>query len=151
MRRLLIAVGLQKSKLEECGRDGKKIVEWVGAHQSEYDGIIAVVRKDLARDNFDKMNDEIENRETEYFEFLVDTIIEVPGYDIDCKHFTKDAEYHIVGISTSASILCMAMSMFSNGFNIKVLVDRCTDRKGKNLHKNAVEIMKAYMPISVVD
>lgn len=151
MRRVLIAIGLQKGKLAECGRKGKKIIEWVGAHQSEYDSIIAIVRKDLVRDNFDKMKDKIQNKEVEYFEFPVDKVIEVPGYDIDCKVFAKDIQYDIVGISTSASVLCMAMSMFSNGLNIRVLTKYCCDRKSDKLHKMAVEIMKAYMPISVVE
>ena len=85
MRRILVTIGLQKGKLEACGYKGKKIIEWVGAHQSEYDSIIAIVRKDMVRDNFDKIGDKIQNKEVEYFEFPVDTVIEVPGYDVDCK------------------------------------------------------------------
>lgn len=150
MQKILVCIGLQKTKLAECGKEGKKIIEWIGTHQSEYDGIIAIARKDLMRDNFDRMDDKIQNREVEYYDFPVDTHIEVPGYDVDCKHFNKMNEYHLIGISTSASVLCMAMSLFSNGFNIKVLTKQCCDRKSDKLHQAAIDIMKAYMPIAVI-
>ena len=145
MNKFLVVVGLQPEKIAEI-RCGEKLVKWVLNHQSEYTATIAIVRKDLCRDNFNRMGDTIGNKEASNLPYPADTIMEVPGYDVDCNVFRRDAEYHIMGISTGASVICTAMSMFSAGINIKILGDLCADRKG--MHDHAIKIMKAYMPIA---
>lgn len=150
MLHCLVVVGLQKEKLAQCGRDGQRLLEWVQARRDSYDMVISIVRKDLVYDNFNRMGDEIANREDTILPYATDQLIEVPGYDVDCRNFRKDMEYDIVGISTAASVLCISMSMFSAGMKIHILTDRCIDRKGKKIHNAAIEIMKAYMPIAVV-
>lgn len=150
MQRCLVVIGVQNEKLVQCGRDGQKLVSWIQARRDSYDMTISIVRKDLVYDNFNKMGDEIANKSETILPYATDQLIEVPGYDVDCSKFRKDIEYDIVGISTAASVLCIAMSMFSAGLKIHVLTDRCLDRKGKKTHNAAVDIMKAYMPIAVV-
>lgn len=150
MQRCLVVIGCQKEKLMQCGRDGQKLVTWIQARSDQYDSVISIVRKDLQYDNFNKMGDEIANKDDTILGYATDTLIEVPGYDVDCSKFRRDMEYDIVGISTAASVLCIAMSMFSNGLKVHVLTDHCLDRKSKKLHNAAIEIMKAYMPIAVV-
>lgn len=147
MQKQLVVVGLQPEKIQKC-KGADKLVDWVQAHKDDYDSVIAVVRKDLKTDNFNRMHDDIANKEMVVLPYATDNIILVPGYDIDCSHFRTDPgiEYHIMGISTAASVMCVAMSMFSHGCSIKVLEKLCMDRKG--LHNEAIKIMKAYMPIA---
>lgn len=85
-----------------------------------------------------------------YLDYESTNVIEVSGYDVDCSLFRKDAQYDIIGISTAASVLCISMSMYSCGLNIRVLGKYCRDRKSNSLEKYAFEIMKAYMPGCIV-
>lgn len=147
MQRYLIAVGAQPEKVKLCGRDGKKLIEWIQARSGDYDRVISVVRKDLKYDNFNKMGDSIANKDDVRLDYMSHQVIVVPGYGVDCSNFPPNVEYDIVGISTAASVLCIAMSMFSAGLKIHVLENRCIDRKGKKTHEAAITIMKAYMPI----
>lgn len=145
--RFLVVIGCQKEKLDQIDKKNKNmILDYINANSDQYTGVISIVRKPTnGDDNFRKYADAMSNNEV-YLEYQSDNIIIVPGYDVDCNMFRKDAEYHIIGISTSASVLCISMSMFSVGLNIKVLEKYCEDRKGKDLEKYAFAIMKAYMP-----
>jgi hypothetical protein len=96
-------------------------------------------------DNF-RYSGETMNAGDVYLDYESDNVILVPGYDVDCSLFRKDVDYDIIGISTSASVLCIAMSMYSVGLHINVLEQYCEDRKSKKLEDYAFAIMKAYMP-----
>lgn len=146
MEKILVVVGVQPEKVAECGRKGKKIVDWVINHQDNYDATLAIVRKALGNANFERSGDKIANNNISILGYPADNIIEVAGYDLDVNAFRKDAEYHIIGISTAASVLCIAMSMYSAGLKVSVLEDCCLDRKSDSLHKYAIKIMEAYMP-----
>ena len=146
--RYLMVIGCQKTKLAAIGKkNADKLKTWIAAHQDEYDRIIAVNRCDLLKDNFNRMGDTIATNEVEQYEFRVDQVMEVPGYDIDCTKLPTNVEYYIVGISTAASVLCAALSMFSANCRIHILKDHCYDRMG--LNKEAIKIMETYMPGSV--
>lgn len=147
MNRFLVVVGVQPEKIKLV-KGGDKLVKWIQTHQQNFDSTIAVVRKDQNNRNFAKADDTIANKLISNLDYSADTIIEVGGYDLDCKQFRKDAEYIIVGISTGSAVLTSAMSMYSEGLNVKVVKDLCLDRKG--LHKEAIKIMEAYMPGCVI-
>lgn len=147
MTKVLVVIGLQPEKVK-CIRGGDKLVHWVRAHQKEYDVTMSVVRKDLGvnSQNFKRDRDKIGNQEMSLLNYESDQIIEVPGFDLDCSQFRTDAGicYYLMGISTGASILSTAFSMYSHGCNIKIMEKLCRDRKG--MHREAIKIMKAYMP-----
>lgn len=146
MQKILIVVGCQRDKLEKIDRGSRnKILDFIHSTQHTYDGTIAVVRNSNMSDadNFRRKKDTIGDDRPELIEFSADNIIEVSGYDLDCKVFRKDAEYHIIGVSTGAAVLCTAMSMYSAGLRVTVLSKYCADRKG--MHKEAIAIMNAYM------
>lgn len=151
MKRCLVVIGCQREKLEQVGRDGKKLITWIQANRDKYDLTISIVRKDLVYDNFNKMGDEVGTKDPTVLDYASDQVIEVPGFDVNCSQFNRAYEYDIVGISTAASVLCIAMSMFSSGLKLHILTDHCIDRKGDKYHDMAVKIMKAYMPIAVED
>lgn len=152
MDKYLIAIGCQKEKLQLIDKRVRhNILDYLNAHGHDYDGVIAIVRKATdGDDNFQKNNDLDVSNSMTYLGYEASNIIEVPGYDVDCRMFRKDAEYHLMGVSTSASVLCIAMSMYSCGLRIKVLKDLCEDRKGKKLEDMAFQIMNAYMPGVVI-
>lgn len=145
--RFLVVIGCQKEKLAQIDkRTRNQILDFINSESHNYTGVISIVRKPMNGDtNFQRSGNTMDDTAT-YLDYESTNVIEVPGYDVDCSLFRKDAQYDIIGISTSASVLCIAMSMYSCGLNIRVLEDYCEDRKGKNLEKYAFEIMKAYMP-----
>lgn len=145
--RFLVVIGCQKEKLAQIDkRIRNQILDFINSESHNYTGVISIVRKPMNGDtNFQRSGNTMDDTAT-YLDYESTNVIEVPGYDVDCSLFRKDAQYDIIGISTSASVLCIAMSMYSCGLNIRVLEDYCEDRKGKNLEKYAFEIMKAYMP-----
>ena len=147
MNKFLVVVGVQPEKIKLV-RGGDKLVKWIQTHQQNFDGTIAVVRKDQNNRNFEKAGDTIMNKLISNLDYSADTIIEVGGYDLDCKQFRRDAEYTVMGISSGASVLTTAMSMYSAGLNIKIVESLCLDRKG--LQKEAFKIMKAYMPGCII-
>lgn len=145
--RFLVVIGCQKEKLAQIDkRTRNQILDFINSESHNYTGVISIVRKPMNGDsNFRRSGNVMDDMAT-YLDYESTNVIEVPGYDVDCSLFRKDAQYDIIGISTSASVLCIAMSMYSCGLNIRVLEKYCEDRKGKNLEKYAFEIMKAYMP-----
>lgn len=145
--RFLIVVGCQKEKLAQIDKKSRnQILDFINSEGHTYTGVISIVRKPMNGDtNFQRSGNTMDSTMT-YLDYESTNVIEVPGYDVDCSIFRKDAHYDVIGISTSASVLCIAMSMYSCGLNINVLGKYCNDRKGKNLEKCAFEIMKAYMP-----
>lgn len=144
----LVVVGCQKRKLESIDKKvARSITDYILCHQYEYTGIISVIRKPMKGDkNFRRAGDDIAIDTKEYLDYPSSDIIEVPGYSIDCAQFRKDAKYDIIGVSTSSSVLCVAMNMYSCGLDISVLEKYCEDRKGKKLEAYAFSIMDAYMP-----
>lgn len=145
--RFLVVIGCQKEKLAQIDKRIRNwILDFINSESHNYTGVISIVRKPMNGDaNFQRSGNTMDDTAT-YLDYESTNVIEVPGYSVDCSLFRKDAQYDIIGISTSASVLCIAMSMYSCGLNIRVLEDYCEDRKGKNLEKYAFEIMKAYMP-----
>lgn len=152
MDRCLVVVGCQREKLDAIDKKVKKqILDFINSNAHTYDSVISIVRKRMNGDrNFQKSGDQIATDATTYLDYESSSVIEVPGYDVDCTHFRRDIQYDIIGISTSASVLCIAMSMYSCGLQIRVLEKYCEDRKGKKLEDHAFEIMRAYMPGCVV-
>lgn len=150
MQKFLVVVGCQEDKLDCISKSDKnRILDYISSHQHIYDGTLAIVRGNVhGNRNFKKKGDTIGANGMHLLDFSADDIIEVSGYDIDCKLFRRDVEYHIIGISTAASVLCCALSMYSAGFEVKVLSKYCADRKG--MHDKAIQIMKAYMEGCVV-
>lgn len=150
--RFLVVVGCQKEKLELIDKKVKRqILDFINSSAGSYTGVISIVRKKMNGDrNFRRAGDDIISDTTTYLDYESSSVIEVPGYDVDCSMFRRDAHYDIIGISTSASVLCIAMSMYSCGLDINVLEDYCEDRKGKRLENYAFEIMRAYMPGCVI-
>lgn len=143
MRKVLIVVGYQEEKLQFIGKKRQKLEDWIVANQGDYDYTISIVR-DAGNRNMRKSGTEIINSDTKnYYPFSVEEEIIVTGYDIDTSIFDINTEYHIVGVSTGASVLCIAMSMYSEGLNVRVLENYCFDRMG--LHKEAIKLMSAYM------
>ena len=150
MQKFLIAVGCQPSKLSYLSKGEKrKLIDYLNTAKAKYDAVISVIRvNDIDSRNFTSKGDNIGDVSLNLLEYESDDVMEVSGYDLDCKLFRKDAEYDIIGLSTGASVLCIAMSMYSRGLKIRVLKDYCYDRKG--LQKQALQIMDSYMEGVVV-
>ena len=145
--RFLVVVGCQKEKLNQIDKKARnQILDFINSEGHSYTGVISIVRKPMNGDtNFQRSGETMDSTNT-YLDYESTNIIEVSGYDVDCSLFRKDAQYDIIGISTAASVLCISMSMYSCGLNIRVLGEYCKDRKSNSLEKYAFEIMKAYMP-----
>lgn len=157
MERILIVIGCQQSKLELAGKKyEKKLMEYIASNRGNYRNIIGIVRDSnfnpSASKNFLKDKDSIGNVGMNLLPFEVDEYIAVPGYDLDVSKFRRDGhiQYDIIGLSTGASVITAAMSMYSNGMNVRVLKDLCMDRKGDNCHDAAILLMKNYMPGCVI-
>lgn len=150
--RFLVVIGCQKEKLDLIDKKVRRqILDFINTEGHSYTGIISIVRKKMNGDrNFRRAGDNIISDSNTYLDYESQTVIEVPGYDVDCSTFRRDVHYDIIGISTSASVLCIAMSMYSCGLDVSVLEKYCEDRKGKKLEDYAFEIMRAYMPGCVV-
>ncbi len=148
MNKFLIVIGCQKEKLDQIDKKIRRnMLDYINSHGHDYDGVISIIRKQMnGDDNFQKMKDNVATDDRSYLDYESTNVIEVPGYDVDCSLFRRDATYDIMGISTSASVLCIAMSMFSCGLRIRVLKELCEDRKSKKLEEYAFSIMEAYMP-----
>lgn len=145
--RFLVVVGCQKEKLNQIDKKARnQILDFINSEGHSYTDVISIVRKPINGDtNFQRSGETMDSTNT-YLDYESTNIIEVSGYDVDCSLFRKDAQYDIIGISTAASVLCISMSMYSCGLNIRVLGKYCRDRKSNSLEKYAFEIMKAYMP-----
>lgn len=145
--RFLVVVGCQKEKLNQIDKKARnQILDFINSEGHSYTGVISIVRKPMNGDtNFQRSGETMDSTNT-YLDYESTNVIEVSGYDVDCSLFRKDAQYDIIGISTAASVLCISMSMYSCGLNIRVLGKYCKDRKSNSLEKYAFEIMKAYMP-----
>lgn len=145
--RFLVVVGCQKEKLNQIDKKARnQILDFINSEGHSYTGVISIVRKPMNGDtNFQRSGETMDSTNT-YLDYESTDVIEVSGYDVDCSLFRKDAQYDVIGISTAASVLCISMSMYSCGLNIRVLGKYCRDRKSNSLEKYAFEIMKAYMP-----
>lgn len=145
--RFLVVVGCQKEKLNQIDKKARnQILDFINSEGHSYTGVISIVRKPMNGDtNFQRSGETMDSTNT-YLDYESTNVIEVSGYDVDCSLFRKDAQYDVIGISTAASVLCISMSMYSCGLNIRVLEKYCRDRKSNSLEKYAFEIMKAYMP-----
>lgn len=145
--RFLVVVGCQKEKLNQIDKKARNLIlDFINSEGHSYTGVISIVRKPMNGDtNFQRSGETMDSTNT-YLDYESTNVIEVSGYDVDCSLFRKDAQYDIIGISTAASVLCISMSMYSCGLNIRVLGKYCRDRKSNSLEKYAFEIMKAYMP-----
>lgn len=152
MDRCLVVIGCQKEKLELIDKKIKQnILDYINTSRGQYQAIISIVRQQMNGDrNFRRSGDMVVGNGPVYLDYESDNVIVVPGYDVDCSTFRKDMQYDIIGISTSASVLCIAMSMYSCGLDVRVLEPYCEDRKGKDLEKYAFAIMNAYMPGCIV-
>lgn len=145
--RFLVVVGCQKEKLDQIDKKSRNmILDFINSNGHTYNGVISIVRKPIDGDANFKRSGEVMSSNNTYLDYESTNVIEVSGYDVDCSLFRKDAQYDIIGISTAASVLCVSMSMYSCGLNIRVLGKYCKDRKSNSLEKYAFEIMKAYMP-----
>lgn len=144
--RFLVVIGCQREKLDQIGRGNKrKLLDYVQSSSHTYTGVISILRKKMeGDDNFRRARDLVATDTVDYLEYQSDNVLLVPGYDVDVTVFRKDAHYDIVGISTAASVMCTALSMYSQGLEISILKDYCFDRKG--LDKEAHKIFKTYMP-----
>ena len=145
--RFLVVVGCQKEKLDQIDKKSRNmILDFINSNGHGYTGVISIVRKPMNGDtNFQRSGETMSSNNT-YLDYESTNVIEVSGYDVDCSLFRKDAQYDIIGISTAASVLCISMSMYSCGLNVRVLGKYCKDRKSNSLEKYAFEIMEAYMP-----
>lgn len=145
--RFLVVVGCQKEKLDQIDKKSRNmILDFINSNGHGYTGVISIVRKPMNGDtNFQRSGETMSSNNT-YLDYESTNVIEVSGYDVDCSLFRKDAQYDVIGISTAASVLCISMSMYSCGLNVRVLGKYCKDRKSNSLEKYAFEIMKAYMP-----
>lgn len=145
--RFLVVVGCQKEKLNQIDKKARnQILDFINSEGHSYTGVISIVRKPMNGDtNFQRSGETMDSTNT-CLDYESTNVIEVSGYDVDCSLFRKDAQYDVIGISTAASVLCISMSMYSCGLNIRVLGKYCRDRKSNSLEKYAFEIMKAYMP-----
>lgn len=145
--RFLVVVGCQKEKLDQIDKKSRNmILDFINSNGHGYTGVISIVRKPMTGDtNFQRSGETMSSNNT-YLDYESTNVIEVSGYDVDCSLFRKDAQYDVIGISTAASVLCISMSMYSCGLNVRVLGKYCKDRKSNSLEKYAFEIMKTYMP-----
>ena len=148
MDNFLIVIGCQHEKLELINKKvARSILDFINSNAHNYTGVISIVRKQMNGDrNFQKSGDVVATSGSTYLDYESNNVIEVPGYDVDCSLFRRDAHYDIIGISTAASVLCISMSMYSCGLDVTVLKDYCEDRKGKKYEEEAFHIMEAYMP-----
>lgn len=149
--RILIVVGCQKEKLDQINKRKRgAIIDFINAHSVEYNAVVSIIRKPCNGDrNFQASGNTMSSTNT-YLDYESTNIIEVPGYDVDCSMFRADVHYDVIGISTSSSVLCVAMSMYSRGLDVNVLAPYCEDRKSKHLEKYAFEIMDTWMPGCVI-
>lgn len=145
--RHLIVIGCQEDKLNQIDKKSRSsILDFINGNKHEYTSVISIIRRPMTGDvNFRASGNTMGHGDV-YLDYESDMTIEVPGYDVDTKQFRRDCEYDIIGISTAASVLCIAMSLYSAGMKINVLSKYCKDRKGDHLEKCAYEIMDAYMP-----
>lgn len=152
MDKYLVVIGCTKEKLNAIDKKvARSILDYINGNADSYAGIISIVRKKMNGDrNFRRTGDSIATDTPTYLDYPSNNVIEVPGYDVDCGMFRRDAHYDIIGISTSASVMCISMSMYSCGLDISVLEPYCEDRKGKKLEDAAFMIMREYMPGCVV-
>lgn len=151
MNRVLLVIGYQQSKLQFLKKKERiKLEEFLLKNYEAYDGVISIIRDKSDAQGMMKHKElqEAAQDSEAYYPIPIGKTVTVAGYDIDTTGMRKDTIYDIVGVSTAASILCMAMSLFSAGYRIRVLSDFCFDRKG--LHDEAIAIMTEYMPGSVV-
>lgn len=149
MDNFLVVVGCQREKLERIDKKvARNIIDFINSNAHRYSGgVISIVRKSMNGDrNFKRDGSTVVQDVATYLSYESDSVIEVPGYDVDCTLFRRDAHYDIIGISTAASVLCIAMSMYSCGLDISVLKNYCADGQGKKLEDCAFTIMEAYMP-----
>ena len=154
MNKNLIAVGIQSGKMELFDRrTQRKIMTFLDeAANGKFDSVTAIIRTQRSKDGYlsAMANDGIAADANEVIPYEATQVICVPGFDVDATQFRLGEKYYIMGISTSASVLCIALSMFSAGLDVYVIEDMCRDRKGDKYHKYAIEILKAYMPGRVV-
>ena len=143
----LIVVGCQEEKLNQIDKKTKeRILDYINGNGHEYKSVISVIRRPMTGDANFRASQNTMSHEDVYLDYESDLTIEVPGYNVDTKLFRRDCEYDIIGISTAASVLCIAMSLYSAGMKINVLSKYCADRKGKYLEEYAYGIIQAYMP-----
>lgn len=149
--KVLLVIGCQKEKLEQVDKKFRNnIIDFINSSVSDYRSIVSIVRKPTNGDTNFRRSENVMSSDNVYLDYPSDNIIVVPGYDVDCSQFRKDIHYDLIGISTSASVLTIAMAMYSCGLDINVLAPYVEDRKGKDLEKAAFQIMDAYMPDVVI-
>ena len=146
MKTCLVICGVEDEKVEKCGRAGRKLEEWVCANIDKYDHSMAIIRVAGNR-NFNRGQKEFVD-DNANIKYNPGSLYLVQGYDLDVANMPRDFEYHICGISTAATVMSIALSMYSVGLNIRILEDKCLDRLG--FHKEAIKIMRAYMPECVI-
>lgn len=144
MDKILIAVGYSKNKLQKAGvRFVKKTYDYIMSSIDRYTAIYNIVRKSNQFGNIAK-NDSLELCDDFVYDIPFTKVIEVNGYDLNISQWSKQFEYDIIGISTAASVLSIALSLYSEDMKVNILSEYCYDRMG--LEKEAKKICDAYMP-----
>ena len=153
MQKCLVIVGCQSEKLAKINKkDAKEIMHYIHTASHTYETTIAIVRKDvrgsrnLLSEDSKRAGNDIVGSSPVMLDYEVSNLIVTPGYDVDVTAFRNDIEYDIIGVSTAAAVLSVAMSLYSRGCKINVLKDYVADRKGPGLQKAAFLIMENYMP-----
>ena len=134
MQRFLLAIGCSTEKLNLIDKKmRRRLYDFLNTRAyTDYNRVISVVRKD----------------EDNTLDYQTDSVIEVPGFDLPVDKFIHNAEYFLVGISFSASVLSTAFSLYSLGHKIHILEDLCFNRATtpRSIYNAAEEIVQFYMP-----
>lgn len=67
------------------------------------------------------------------------------AYNIELKNYLNSINFnsiHICGIDTDACVLSTTISLFDNGYNVKVLKNACMSHSGKKYHFIALKILE---------
>lgn len=61
---------------------------------------------------------------------------------VSTKNITKNDEIYICGIDTDCCVLFTVIDLFQKGYNIYVVEDICASTGGKEIHENALNILR---------
>lgn len=134
MQRFLLAIGCNTEKLDQIDKKmHRRLYDFLNTRAyTDYDRVVSIVRKD----------------EETTLDYQTDSVIEVPGFDLPVDKFIHTAEYYLVGISFSASVLSTAFSLYSLGRKVYILEDLCANRSTapRSIYSAAESIIEFYMP-----
>lgn len=153
MEKYLLVVDVQKANSEGVEKFTRKLTDWINAHAHEYTAVFATIRKNTKVDNFERFLRDDSCQDPKLLDFHYDKLIEKEGYGLDEIGYSvipRNAEINVVGMETGASIMAIALDLFSLGYNFKVIGDLCYCNDGKDIHQAAIKCLQTYIGKALV-